>query len=51
MMNEHHAGQGRAERTRTIGFADIAAMAAKSDGFREHDRTVRRPRGKTGAMG
>src|SRR5262249_17859394 len=36
VMNEHHARQGRAERARVIGFADIAAVAAKSDGLREH---------------
>jgi hypothetical protein len=36
VMDEHHAGPGAAERACVIGFAEVAAVAAKRDCFREH---------------
>src|SRR5262249_36647007 len=37
VMDQHHAGpRPAAERARVIGLADVALVAAKSDGLRKH---------------
>jgi hypothetical protein len=36
VMDEHDAGPGAAERPRIVGFAEVTAVAAKRDRFREH---------------